>query len=123
MQISEILECRYLRLTPMSLERMVEAKDISKKDVRSAIRSMVSKGTLRYTHHFNTTHLELNFHRPFQVSKRIILSPNSFKPVLGHRQILIRLEQGDAFGAGDHPTTRLSLRGLDVLMEHLKIFF
>lgn len=118
-QIFEILNVQSFRITPVALERMISAGNVSKKAVRSAIRSMISDGILQYTHHFSTTHLELNYCRPFLVSEHILLSPNSFRPVPDRNQVLIQIDHGDAFGAGDHPTTRLCLSGIDFLMNRL----
>lgn len=116
-QIIKILTSQYFRITPIALERMVCSGHVSKKTVRLVVRSMVSEGALQYTNHFNTTHLELNYSRPFLVSDHILLSPSNFRPAMDDNHVLIQIDQGDAFGAGDHPTTRLCLRAIDYLMN------
>lgn len=75
------------------------------------------EGTLFYSNHFNTTHVELNFCRPFRVSPRIVLIPHgqTIAPT-GDGTRTITLSQGSAFGIGDHPTTRLTLRAMDSLL-------
>jgi ribosomal protein L11 methyltransferase len=118
--IYSFFENRQMRITPSDLERQLRQThlDFSPKALRSAIKAMVTDGTLLYTNHFNTTHLELNFCRPVLVSRRIILSPHGHtcQPADDETQI-IKMHQGSAFGIGDHPTTRLALRAMDNLMD------
>jgi len=117
-----LLGNQWMRLTPMALERELCRcrPDLAKKTIRSAIKEMVAEGTLIYTNHFNTTHLELNCSQPTRVSDRIILSPpNCTVPASESFATVIKIEQGEAFGIGDHPTTRLCLRGVDrVMADH-----
>jgi ribosomal protein L11 methyltransferase len=117
--ICSILESRKIRLTPIDLERYLRKTHfgLSQKAVRTAIKEMVADGTLLYTNHFNTTHLELNFCRPLRVSPRIVMSPHSQAGAPAEEEICsIRMVQGSAFGIGDHPTTRLALRAVDGVM-------
>jgi ribosomal protein L11 methyltransferase len=120
--ISSIFEYHHIRLTPSDLARLVRRSfpELSRKAVQSAIKAMVADGTLFYSSHFNTTHLELNYCRPVRISHRIILLPDGqdCAPMDGETQI-IRLIQGSAFGIGDHPTTRLSLRAVDSIMSSI----
>jgi len=120
--ICSIFEDRYIRLTPPDLERMVRRSQpgFSPKAVRVAIKEMVAKGTLIYSNHFNTTHIELNYCRPFRVSPRIILVPHGQRcvvPLDDGTQTIVLL-QGSAFGIGDHPTTRLALRAVDRVLSY-----
>ena len=113
--VDEIFHRSHIRLTPGDIEKILcDRTCYSKKDVRRALRSMVSNGVLQYTNHFNTTHLELSFNRPFEVSKHIVLVPATFGTFYNAKNRLnIFLHQGSAFGVGDHPTTRLCLMGID----------
>lgn len=118
--IYAFFENRYIRLTPSDLERMVcrSHPGFSRRAVRSAIKEMVAEGTLLYTNHFNTTHLELNFCRPIRISRRIVLVPHGHACGPENEEThTIKMYQGSAFGIGDHPTTRLVLRAMDILME------
>jgi ribosomal protein L11 methyltransferase len=117
--ICDIFENRQVRVTPSDLERCLRKSHagLSQKAARSAIKKMVAEGILLYTHHFNTTHLELNFCRPLRVSRRIILSPPGHHCGAGSEEThMIMLHHGSAFGIGDHPTTRLVLRAMDSFM-------
>lgn len=109
-----------MRLTPSALEREIcrQESHLTKKVVRTAIKALVAEGLLLYTNHFNTTHLELNYNRPNQVSDRIFLLPNvGTARQLDGNAFGLRIYPGSAFGLGDHPTTRLALRGLDFVMQ------
>lgn len=118
-RILALIGDQWMRLTPSALERELCRchPDLSKNVVRTAIKEMVAEGTLIYTNHFNTTHLELNFSQPIRVSDRIVLSPHTCTALASESTALvIKIDQGEAFGIGDHPTTRLSLRGVDIVM-------
>ncbi len=117
--ICALFEDSYTRLTPSNLQRIMcqSEQGFSPRAVRSAIKQLVTEGALLYTHHFNTSHLELNVCRPLRVSPRIVLLPDghTFIPDDEGTQV-IRMLQGSAFGVGDHPTTRLALRAVDSVM-------
>jgi ribosomal protein L11 methyltransferase len=104
-----------IRMTPSDLINILHRQlpDIARSALRNTIKTMVSEGVLVYTNHLSTTHLEVNFNRPLKVSERVILCPavRSF-PKSGNA-VIIKLQDGAAFGMGDHPTTRLCIKGLD----------
>ncbi len=85
--------------------------------VRSALRSLVDSGELRYSYHFGQSWVEFNYNRPIPLSSRFILVPESSRRICVPGKKIIRLASGGAFGAGDHPTTRLALAGLDFLVD------
>jgi ribosomal protein L11 methyltransferase len=120
--IYDLFEKHHIRLTPSDLERLVcrSRPDYSRRTVRSAIKEMVIEGTLSYSNHFNTTHLEMNFCRPVRVSPRIVLTPHGQTGAPSDDKThTIQLLQGCAFGIGDHPTTRLALRAVDNVMARI----
>lgn len=116
-EILSLLEDQNLRYTPIDLERAVDSRlpGASKRTIRNHIKGLLNSGRLIYTQHFSTTHLEINYNRPFQVSDRIHLSPSNFNQPIDNEGIQIRLHDGSSFGAGDHPTTRMILRAMDHL--------
>lgn len=120
--IHVLFEDSFIRLTPQDLERMVcrSHPEASPRAVRSAIKEMVTDGSLFYSNHFNTTHLELNFRRPVKVSPRIVLMPHgqTCQPEADETQVIMMFP-GNAFGIGDHPTTRLALRAVDNAMTRI----
>ena len=104
-------------LTPFQAERTVSRLlGVSKKTVRREIRALVGEGRIGYGQRNGTSFLEPPAWGPVRVSDRIWLSPPGCSPPEGRSSdaILIRMRPGAAFGLGDHPTTRLALRGLEV---------
>jgi ribosomal protein L11 methyltransferase len=68
---------------------------------------------LVYTYHFGCTFLEKSFNRPTQISKRVVLKPpGSYYRSLSD-EVAIELQQGASFGSGEHPSTRLAVRGIE----------
>lgn len=114
-----LLSEEHLRLTPSDLARAVRHKipTARRRDIRQALRALVTLGSIVYSQHNSTTHLEINYHRPVRISDRIILSPPSHRLPARQDDVAIKLLGGTAFGGGEHPTTRMMLRGLDVLLE------
>jgi ribosomal protein L11 methyltransferase len=121
-EIIRLLENERLRITPLDLERELcrRIPDVTRAAIRSKVRELVSFGQLTYTQHFSTTHIEINYHRKVQVSPRILLSRSEQSPTYQSRHLTIQLCSGIAFGAGDHPTTRLVLKILDHILAAKK---
>jgi ribosomal protein L11 methyltransferase len=119
--IIALLSTRYIRLTPADLERTLIRRipSIQRRTLRSTIKGMVAEGVLAYTNHFSTTHLELNFNRPSRVAHRIWIGPSNCAFPHHENGVSIKLNDGTAFGAGDHPTTRLCLQGLEYALDNL----
>jgi ribosomal protein L11 methyltransferase len=87
--------------------------------VRCAVKSMVLSGVLAYVHKCGSTCLALRPSGALRVSDRIVLQRDSGPDPLVQDGIVVRLASGASFGAGDHPTTRLALRGLDFAVAQL----
>lgn len=117
--ILERLSTRQIRITPSTLEGLLHRRmpHIPRRDIRRAIKMMVQEGTLTYTNHYSTTHLELNFNQPNRVSDRITLCPAYDIAGTKNRDSCIQLQHGSSFGIGDHPTTRLCIQGLDTFLN------
>ncbi len=114
--ILNIMEQETEKVTPVFLEkRMLSLFNTDRKHIREMIRQLTDEGELVYTYHFGNSYLEKSFNRPVRVSERVVLKPAnlSFKPENG--DVVICLDRGASFGTGDHPTTRLSIRGIEVL--------
>ena len=121
-QILTLLDSRRIRMTPTSLMEAVRHRNSkrTKTMVHEAIKSLVASGDLIYTHHFGLTQLELNFNRPVNVSRRIILAPPECSPENHSDCVIIKLNRGASFGRGDHPTTRIALRGIEFVLNQEK---
>jgi ribosomal protein L11 methyltransferase len=117
-EILNLLHNEHLRITPLNLEQAIRRKLPGTKRhlFREVVQSLCTQGQLSYTQHFSTTHLEINYTRPFQVSDRIVLAPNRVTESIDSNCMVIKLQDGYTFGAGDHPTTRMILRALDFII-------
>ena len=107
------------KLTYGAIEDLVKTKlPVRRSDIRQAIKSLVSGGELSYSYIYGSSFLERSFNRPVRITKKVVLMP----PGVSHPEKLddipIIIQPGFSFGAGDHPTTRLALSGLESAMMH-----
>ena len=120
MSVLDVVSAAASRKTPRQVEQAVAARTSAPgRAIRDAIRTLTLDGTLTYTSLSGTSFLERSFRGPIQVSRRIWLCPalpKTSRPA-SDPAIRIRILQGAAFGFGDHPTTRLSLRGIDFTLD------
>jgi len=106
------------RQTPADiLKALSHPPVLPKTSVQDAIRELVESGALDYTAEHGRTFLEPSFDRPVRVSERIVLTPPDRDVPPGPGDIVVRLRPGAAFGVGRHPTTRLSLRGIEFALS------
>jgi len=112
------------KITPIALEKIASEKyAFGKKQIKSIIQGLIAKGELIYTYQYGSTFLEKSFNRPVRISKHVVIKPpeNSFASKPG--DVVINLAQGASFGTGQHPTTRLAVKGVDYTLNecgHLK---
>ncbi|MEA3436760.1 MAG: 50S ribosomal protein L11 methyltransferase [Thermodesulfobacteriota bacterium] len=112
------------KITPIALEKITSEKvTLEKKQVKPIIHGLIAEGELIYTYQYGSTFLEKSFNRPVRISKRVVIKPseNSFASKPGN--VVINLAQGASFGTGQHPTTRLAVKGIDYTLKecsHLK---
>ena len=113
----EVLSCvnaSNKKLTPRALERALSGRfSMDPKDFKTVIRSLVSDRELIYTYQFGCSFLEKSFIKPTRISHRVVLKPHGMLYQPGSQDVVIDIQQGAAFGSGDHPTTRLAVRGIE----------
>jgi len=101
------------RLTLTDLERRIFQRfRIGRRQVRQAVRRLLENKELQYTYTFGTSFLEASVNHPVFIPPRIWIVPSGTTPRLASGQVSVLLQAGAAFGAGDHPSTRLALRAL-----------
>jgi ribosomal protein L11 methyltransferase len=121
--ILDIVEQEAEKVTPISLENQIAKQfNVKKKNIREIIKELTGKGELVYTYHFGSSYLEKSFNRPVRVSDRVVLKPANVSFKHEHGDVVIALEPGVSFGTGEHPTTRLSIRGIEVLAATTSLF-
>ena len=110
-----------LRISPAFLYQTIREKlpETTRAQVRTTIQAMVEAGELVYSHRFSSTQIEAGLSAPLQVSPHIVLNPIASNHDYKAGHIGLRLIKGSSFGCGDHPTTQLSLQGLDLVISML----
>lgn len=93
-----------------------------KKDIKQALKELVANGDLIYTYVFGSTYLEKSFNKPVRVSNSVVLKPHDMSYQQKEDDIVVNLYQGISFGTGQHPTTRLSIQGIEHLFFETDLF-
>ncbi|MFC1488728.1 50S ribosomal protein L11 methyltransferase [Thermodesulfobacteriota bacterium] len=122
-EVLETVEGSWRRLTPADLEKtLLNTYEIDKQALKVAMKNLVADGELSYTYQFGCSFLEKSFNKPTRVSKRVVLKPPGvfYKPKSD--DVVVELQQGASFGSGEHPTTRLSIRGIEKALSKIEIF-
>jgi ribosomal protein L11 methyltransferase len=102
------------KLTPKELEkRAYRTGKIEKETFRQALKGLVEAGEIAYTYHFGCSFLEASINRPVRMSACVVVKPPEMTYAPLHGEVVINLHHGASFGSGDHPTTRLAVRGIE----------
>lgn len=119
--ILRLLGQENLRLSPRDLVQKLKKQfpGIDHRQMRSSIQGLVEAGRLTYSHHFNSSQLELNSRGRVEVSERIVLNSNFYHKGRSTDPMEITMQAGSSFGCGDHPTTLLSLKALDLISKKM----
>ena len=106
------------KVTFLHLQRhFYAAHRIKPTALKAIVAGLISSGDLRYTSFFGTSYLEISYDQPRCVSEHIVLKPAKTNwPAMADHQV-VSLEGGVAFGAGDHPTTRLAIQLIDATLH------
>jgi len=84
-----------------------------KKALKKAVDDLIAAGELTYTYRHGCSFIEKSFAKPVRMSERIVLVPYGLSFAGDPDDVVIKLRHGISFGRGDHPTTRLALRGIE----------
>ncbi len=107
------------RITPIELKKILKKRLADRSGrVGDTLRQLVMAGQLAYTYEFGCSFLEINYNRPIQVSRRIVMVAAGMRAANPPDGIAIKIKSGAAFGSGRHATTRLALQALDWLTAH-----
>jgi len=93
-----------------------QARQLEPEPLKQAVRGLVQAGRLCYRTDFGTSYLDISITGPLKVSEHVFLKPRRGASVAHAGQWEIVLEEGAAFGRGDHPTTRLAIQLIDSFM-------
>ena len=110
------------KVTPRTLKKHIAHRfKTSDRAAQKIISHLVANGELSYTYEFGSSFLEISFYRPLRVGTKVYLLPPGWQKPVPANGINLQVQSGAAFGCGRHPTTRLSLRGIEtVFLNHRK---
>jgi ribosomal protein L11 methyltransferase len=94
--------------------------DIGFPKIRYALKSLLDKGLITYSHKNAASQLELNYKHAVIISQRLMIWPFEKKMEKSFDGAILHLQSGAAFGDGNHPTTRLSLKALDFALQSIR---
>ncbi len=120
--ILDAVEKELNKITSRDLEKKIKGQfSVRRQDFQSALKSLVEERKLAYTYKYGRSFIEKSFSRPVKVGHQVILSPPGLHVELEGSEIEVIIQQGISFGGGDHPTTRLSIQGIEHVMRVLRI--
>ena len=110
------------KLSQSSIENSLCAElNIKRKKIRKAIIGLISAGELEYTYVFGTSYVEKSFNRPVRISSSVIVKPYNRTYIPVDSDMVIDIFPGVSFGSGEHPTTRLSVQGIEYALKDLNL--
>lgn len=87
-----------------------------KKQIKQAIKALIAEQTLAYTYKYGHSFLEKSFNKPVRISNRVVLKPPGIQYSGMPDDVVIEMQRGASFGIGDHPTTRLAVKGIEHIL-------
>jgi ribosomal protein L11 methyltransferase len=108
------------RLTPQHLEKTISEKyGLDKTRAKTVLKELVARSQLEYTYEFGSTYLVRSFNKPVRITNHVVIMPagQSFQPAAD--DVVIQIKSGAAFGAGRHPTTRLSIAAIEFVLKEV----
>jgi ribosomal protein L11 methyltransferase len=122
-KVSETVSESNKKLTYGEVEKRLSQKfAIHKKALKTAINELVADRQLIYTYNLGCSFLEKSFNKPTRVSKRVVLKPPEMSYTPESNDVVINIAQGASFGSGEHPTTRLAVRGIEAALTEENSF-
>jgi ribosomal protein L11 methyltransferase len=107
------------KLAPSALSKILSEKyRLPPKQIMIILRNLIAEGELAYTYQYGSTYLELSYNRPRKVSQFVVLHPPSHSFCTGPDEVAVQIQPGASFGDGRHPTTRLAIRGIEMVLRH-----
>jgi ribosomal protein L11 methyltransferase len=109
------------KLTPATLQKILGEKyGYGKKQIKTLIRDLISSGEITYTYEYGSTFLERSFNKPVRISKHVVLTPPGHQYDSKPTDAVIQIKPGASFGGGQHPSTRLAVRGIEYTLRDLQ---
>ncbi len=81
------------------------------------VKTLVDHQEITYEEIYGSTVVGISFARPVKVTEHFFIKPPYLESQANSQEMDINIFPGISFGAGNHPTTRLSLMGIDWLFS------
>ncbi|MBC2696642.1 MAG: methyltransferase domain-containing protein [Desulfobacteraceae bacterium] len=121
-ELLDIIENSRRKITQGELEKTLSRKySLERKEIRSLISGLVTENFVAYTNHYGRTFIEKSFNKPVRISSHVILKPPGFNYKPKADDVVIEICQGVSFGNGQHPTTRLAIRGIEYALNRTNL--
>ena len=116
--ILDVVAGSQTKLSQQMIESAVHRQSgIPRKQIRLAVKRLVAESELTYTYIYGISCLEPSFHRPVRISPSIVVKPYNMDFDASDGDIVIDIFPGISFGSGAHPTTRLSVQGIEYALK------
>jgi len=121
-----LIEDSEKKLSQSAIETILSSElHVRRKAIRTALTRLISEAELEYTYVFGTSYVEKSFSRPVRISSSVVVKPyNMTYPARDTDiipNVLIDIFPGASFGSGEHPTTRLSVQGIEYALKDRKL--
>ena len=119
--IIEHVAASAVKITPRRLEKTItETYSLDKPRAKALLKDLVAQSELEYVYEFGSTYLVPSFNKPVRISARVVITPPGYQYSRAPDDVIIRIKPGAAFGGGRHPTTRLSVKGIEFLLKQVR---
>jgi ribosomal protein L11 methyltransferase len=107
------------KITPHHLAKtLTEKYGLDKPSAKALLKDLVAQGELEYAYEFGSTHLVPSFNKPVRISAHVVVIPPGHRYRQAPDDVIIQIKPGAAFGIGQHPTTRLAVRGIEYALRN-----
>lgn len=112
--VLETVSESYRHVTPGEIEKkLLQKAGPKRKEIKKAIKDLVEEGELTYSYNYGCSFIEKSFNKPVRISKHVVLKPPGTLYQRKFDDVVVEIQQGVSFGTGQHPTTRLAIRGIE----------
>jgi len=119
--IIEHVAASAFKITPRHLEKTItDTYSLDKSRTKALLKDLVAQGELEYAYEFGSTYLVPSFNKPVRISAHVVIMPPGHQYSQAPDDVIIQIKPGAAFGGGRHPTTRLSVKGIEFLLKEVR---
>ena len=119
--IIEHVAAAAFKITPRHLEQTItETYSLDRTRTKALLKDLVIQGELEYAYEFGSTYLVPSFSKPVRISAQVVIMPPGHQYLREPDDVVIQIKPGAAFGGGRHPSTRLSVEGIEFVLKEIR---